>query len=273
MTDRAGTDGAPGAPAHLTATAPVLLLHGQPGGARDWELVVEAIDARASVLAIDRPGWDGVSAPGGLRHSAEAAAAALEAAGHERATVAGLSYGGAVAAWLAIERPDLVGALVLVSPAANVASLQPVDRLLAAPVAGYLASAAVLSGIALALTSGRVRRYLERTFSLPDDYLRATARRLRGPGAWSAFVVEQRSLFRDLPILEARLAEIRAPTTVVIGTSDTIVPLAAGRQLVRQIPDAELIEVDGGHHVLPAECPERLAELILAATTRAATAG
>jgi pimeloyl-ACP methyl ester carboxylesterase len=255
----------------------VLLLHGQPGSARDWDLVVGAIAARAPVVAIDRPGWDGHTPPGDLATSARAAAEALEAAGASGATVAGLSFGGAVAAWLAVERPELVGSLVLIAPAANRDSLQPVDRLLAAPVVGYIASAAVLSGAALALTSGRIRRRLESAFSLPDDYLLATARRLRGPAAWNSFVVEQRALLRDLPILEGRLGRIEAPTTVVIGTSDTVVPVEAGRRLARQIPDARLVEISGGHHVLPAEHPERLAELILAAgrsdPTGAAPAG
>jgi pimeloyl-ACP methyl ester carboxylesterase len=51
----------------------------------------------------------------------------------------------------------------------------------------------------------------------------------------------------------------------VIGTADTIVPVQAGRQLSEQIPGAELVEIDGGHHVLAAEHPGRLADLILAA--------
>lgn len=246
-------------------TRTVLLLHGQPGSAHDWDLVVDAIGDRAPVLAIDRPGWDGRTPPGDVAASARAAAAALEAAGASDATVAGLSFGGAVAAWLAIERPDLVGALVLIAPAANRESLQLVDRLLAAPVAGYIVSAAVLSGAAVALTSGRIRRRLESAFSLPDDYLLATARRLRGPAAWNSFVVEQRALLRDLPALEDRLGQIAAATTVVIGTSDTIVPVQAGRRLAGQIPEARLVEIGGGHHVLAAEHPGRLAELILAA--------
>jgi pimeloyl-ACP methyl ester carboxylesterase len=250
----------------MPGRAPILLLHGQPGSARDWQLVVEAIGDRAPVLAVDRPGWDGHSAPGGLGVSAAAAAEALS--GSRGATVVGLSYGAAVAAWLALERPELVGALVLVSPAANMASLQAVDRLLAAPVIGYGLSAIVLSGAALALTSGRVRRRLQQTFALPDDYLRATSRRWRGPAAWRAFVVEQRALFGELPRLEERLGALSVPTTVVVGTSDTIVPVEAGRALAAQIREARLVEIDRGHHVLPAECPARLAELILEAAAR-----
>jgi pimeloyl-ACP methyl ester carboxylesterase len=250
-----------------TEVPPVLLLHGQPGSAPDWTLVEGSIGERAHTIAVDRPGWDGRSAAGGLGHSAAAAVRALDAAGAGRAVVAGLSFGGAVAAWMAVEHPDRVAALVLISPAANTASLQPVDRLLAMPVIGYASSAGVLAGAGLALASGRFRRRLERTFALPDEYLRTASRRLRRPAAWTAFVTEQRALLEELPRLESRLGAITAPTTVVVGTADTVVPLEASRQLSRQIPGAELVEIPGAHHVLPAEHPARLAELILAAVS------
>lgn len=244
---------------------PVMLLHGQPGSARDWTLVQAAIGDRAQTLAIDRPGWDGHSAPGGLGPNAAAAVAALDRAGVDRAVVVGLSFGGAVAAWLAVTYPDRVAALVLVSPAANTAALAPVDRLLALPVLGYLASSGLLAGAGLALAVGRVRQRLERTFVLPDDYLRSAGRRLRKPAAWQAFIVEQRALLKEIPLLEARLGEIGSRTTVVVGTSDTIVPREAGALLTRQIRGASLVEIEGGHHVLPAEHPDRLAEIILGA--------
>lgn len=257
MTQRAG-----GGPDRLP---PILLLHGQPGSARDWTLVQAALGGRVDSIAIDRPGWDGRSPAGGLDRSAAAAVAALDRAGAERAVVVGLSFGGAVAAWLAAQQPERVAALVLVSPAANMASLQPVDRLLALPVLGYAVSAGVLAGAGLALASERLRRRLESTFALPDDYLRVTSGRLRRPAAWRSFVVEQRALLEDLPRLEDRLERIAAPTTVVVGTADTVVPLQASRRLSRQIPRAELVEIPGGHHVLPAEHPDRLAKVILAA--------
>lgn len=197
--------------------------------------------------------------------SAEAAVDALDAEGLERATIVGLSFGAGVAAWLAVEHPERVEALVLVSPAANTAALQPIDRLLAAPVAGYAASAALLAGAGLALSSRSVRRRLEARFALPDDYLRVAAGRLRGRSAWDSFYVEQRALLGDLPALEPRLHEIVAPTTVVLGTADTMVPVSASRALAEQIPGARLVEIEGGHHVLPAEHPDRLAEVILGA--------
>lgn len=250
----------------------ILLLHGQPGRGADWDELVAAIDGRADLLVIDRPGWDGHSSAGGVALSADAAVAALDAAGVTRATIVGHSYGAAVAAWVAALHPERVHALVLVAPAANVASLQPIDHLLAAPVAGYVASAALLVAGGLVIGTPAIRRRLAAVLAVREDYLRATGSWMRRRAAWDAFFVEQRALVRDLPVLESRLSRITAPSTIVLGTEDTIVLPRCARLLARQIPGASLIEVQRGRHMLPAQIPGRLAEIVLAAAATPAAA-
>src|SRR6201999_4318340 len=141
----------------------VLLLHGQPGGAADWDRVIAGVDGRADMLAVDRPGWDGVTPPRVLAGNAEAARSALDRLGVERAVVVGHSLGAAVAAWLAGTRPDRVTALGLAAPAANLAARSALDRWLAAPVAGELGAAAVLGGLGLALAFAPVRGRVARS--------------------------------------------------------------------------------------------------------------
>jgi len=241
----------------------VVLLHGQPGSARDWDLVVPHLSGRACVLALDRPGYDGVSEPGGIEHSARATVARMDADGIERATIAGLSFGGGVAAWIAANNPERVSALVLISAAANRAALHPVDRLLAAPVAGGLTSGVLVSGGALALSSRRLRQHVAKRQAVPADFLHATAKRLRPGAVRRAFLVEQRAMLRELPILEGLLAMITVPTTIVVGTADTVVGAKAGRLLATQIPGANLVEIEGGRHALTATHGPRIAQLIL----------
>ncbi len=99
----------------------VLFLHGSPGSWRAFRSYLEDPDlaARARLISLDRPGF-GSSGRGqvevSLPRHAGAAAAVLEALGGRRAIVVGHSYGGPVAAQLAVDRPDLVAALVLVAP-------------------------------------------------------------------------------------------------------------------------------------------------------------
>src|ERR1700722_12239334 len=112
------------------------MLHGQPGGGRDWGRVVQALGTRAQAVAIDRPGWDGQSQAEDLAGNGQAALSALQERGIERAAVVGHSLGAAIAVWLAVHHPERVSSLVLAAPAANRASLAALDRWLAGPVGG-----------------------------------------------------------------------------------------------------------------------------------------
>jgi pimeloyl-ACP methyl ester carboxylesterase len=238
----------------------VLLLHGQPGCAADWQQVSAAIGSRA--IAINRPGWDGRSDPTDLDGNGRAALAALDRHGVDRAVIVGHSLGGAVAAWLAVHHPARVARLVLAAPAANVASLYALDRWLAAPVLGDLASAATLTGLGLALAAGPLRRRIGAAVAVDDRYLRRAGRRLLKPVAWRAFAAEQRTLVRELPSLEVGLGRVSAPTTIVCGSADWIVRVSSARRLATQIAGAELVVVAGAGHLLPLQRAGLLAQII-----------
>lgn len=249
-----------------TAPPPtVLLLHGQPGGADDWRHVVTGLSGHADVVALDRPGWDGVTRPRDIAGNAGAALAALDLRGTERAVMVGHSLGAAVAAWVAATRPDRVTGLVLAAPAANLAALYALDRWLAAPVAGDLAAATVLGGLGLALALAPVRRRIAATSRLDEDYLRAAGRAVRRPSAWRAYAAEQRALVRDLPELERRLDWITAPTTIIAGAHDRVVPERATDRLSRQIPGARLRHSVSAGHLIPQRDPAVVVAAILTA--------
>jgi pimeloyl-ACP methyl ester carboxylesterase len=243
----------------------VLLLHGQPGGAVDWGEVIARLGPAAVPIAIDRPGWDGRSQARDLAGNTSAALAALDARGARGAIVVGHSLGAAIAAWLAARHPDRVTALVLCAPAANQAALYPADRWLAAPVAGELSSAATMGALGLALSVGPLRRRISATAGIGGDYLQVARRILLAPKAWRSYAAEQRILIRDLPALEARLGTIRAPTTILTGSGDRIVPPQAPRRLAQQIPAAHLVIRQGAGHLLPQRHPEFVVEAIQAA--------
>jgi pimeloyl-ACP methyl ester carboxylesterase len=238
-------------------STPVLLLHGQPGSARDWERVIGELGHRRAV-AFDRPGWDGVHPPTDLDGNARAAIAELDVHGIDRAIAVGHSFGGAVAAWLAASNPHRVAGLVLVAPSANVASMYRLDQLLARPVAGPFLSGLLLGTAGWALGLRSVRR------ALPGDdgYLRSVARRLRSPAAWRTFVFEQRALFTDLPALEGMLWRIQAPTRIIGGSADRVVPSASLSQLAASIGGSQLDVLPGAGHLFPLQRPRVVADEI-----------
>jgi pimeloyl-ACP methyl ester carboxylesterase len=204
----------------------------------------------------------------GLEGNALAARAALDQAGMAQAVVVGHSLGGAVAAWLAAAEPDRVAGLVLVAPAANSESITAFDRLLASPVLGDVLSAGLLGAAGGAAAAGPVRRVIGSRLGIDPRYLRSSAALLRRRGAWRSFVAEQRALIRDLPALERRLADIVAPTTVVVGTADHVVPITSARAVAHRIGGARLVELAGAHHLLAQQRPAELAEIIVAAAAR-----
>ena len=184
------------------------------------------IGSRARTLAIARPGWETGSAPVGLDGNATAALAALDRAQLAQAVVVGHSLGGAVAAWLAVREPERVAGLVLVAPAADTRSLTALDHLLAAPLVGEVLSATFLGLAGGAAAIRPVRRAIGARLGVDPRYLRSSASALLRPEAWRSFVAEQRMLVRELPNLERRLPEIVAPTTVVAGTANRVVPIS-----------------------------------------------
>ena len=135
----------------------------------------------------------------------------------------GHSFGGAVACWLAAHAAERVSALVLAAPSANAASLYRVDRWLAAPLGGPIASAVCLAATGLALHPHRARRRLALRLGVDESYLEESGRVLLTRWAWRSFVTEQRVLVSELPALEPRLGDISVPTAIVVGTEDRVV--------------------------------------------------
>jgi pimeloyl-ACP methyl ester carboxylesterase len=236
----------------------VFLLHGQPGSAHDWDRVLDALGHDAEVFALDRPGWDGRSQATDLDGNAAATIAALDSHGIERAVVVGHSFGGAVAAWLAIHHSERVEALVLAAPSANARAMYALDRVLSSKLAG----SAVVAGTGAALSLSPLRRAIAGRAHLDEPYLRGLARLLTRRSSWEAFVVEQRALLDGIPRLEPQLGRISMPTVIVAGAADRIVPTAATELLAQQIPGAELVLLRRAGHLLPHRHAEKLAEII-----------
>jgi pimeloyl-ACP methyl ester carboxylesterase len=107
-----------------------------------------------------------------------------------------------------------------------------------------------------------MRRRIATRLKLDERNLARTGEVWRRPAAWQAFAAEQRFLVGGLPGLEARLGAIEAPTIIVIGTADPVVPVRSARQLASQIPRAELVVLDGAGHLLPQQRGETIAEVI-----------
>jgi len=224
------------------AGEPVVLVHGLSGSGRWWGRTVPALADRYRVYVPDLPGF-GAMAGGGRRGRFVLAEAPdwllawMAAVGLRSAHVVGHSMGGYVALRLAAGAPGAVRRLVLVAPA-GVRRGRRRDPLLA-------------HALPLAAALRRVGpRFLP---LLLRDALRA------GPATlWRAA--------RALLAADARpyLPAIDAPTLLIWGAHDALVPPAVGHLLRAEIGGARLLLLEGVGHVPMYERPPAFNAAVLA---------
>lgn len=259
---------------HGGAGRPVLLVHGLGGSAGNWALVAPALAGQARVLALDLPGH-GRSGPvpsHTLRAHVETVIALIASEGWDGVTLVGNSMGGLISLLVAHDHPELVDALVLLSPATPpVTTALPRD-----PRASVRLVTRALPGIGPALTRLYVatrtpERQIEETLEivmhaperLPES-MRADAvelARLRRtmPWATSAFAESAASIrrFFTLPITyRATIDEVIRPTTLIFGAEDHVVIPESLRWLARRRPDWRSIELPGVGHTPMFERPD-----------------
>src|SRR5579871_3217448 len=192
---------------------PLLLLNGLDRSLDSWSPLLAELADRATI-AFDPPGVGASAAPAlplTVAALARIACAVLDAVGVPTADILGFSYGGVIAQQLAAITPDRVRRLILVSTACGLGATLS-DDAMATAVFGRLSS-----GPALDLSPERMGGWW---WQLP------------GLATWSA-----------IPLL----ARIKAPTLVVCGATDRLLPPSNSRLLARRIPGAMLAQLPGGH--------------------------
>ncbi len=232
---------------------PVLLINGLGSDHREWLCQLPAFAARFRVVAFDNRGAGDSEVPPGpytTAGMADDAAALLGALGIPRAHVLGVSLGGMVAQELALRHPGRVERLVLAcTTPGGKAAVRPSDEALSA----FIRS-----------PEGSPEEDLRRM--IPFLYTERFAR--EHPGEIDAFVARRishpTSLLGHASQLAAaighatggRLSAVRAPTLVIAGTEDRLVPPANSRTIASLVPGAKLVLLPGAPHRLFAECAE-----------------
>jgi pimeloyl-ACP methyl ester carboxylesterase len=245
----------------------VVLLHGQPGTAWDWQWVAPLIEDDFHVLIPDRPGYGRTGGPAtGFAGNASAAVDLLDRDGIERAILVGHSWAGGVVIAAAERFPDRVAGAVLVASVGPGARIGWEDRLLSAPVLGEAIAAVTIGGAGLILGSRRVQRLAdERLAGRAREAVTALTELTHGYGAsrvWKSFVAEQRALISELEGLGPGLRNMATPTVIINGAGDRIVPPAVAAMLAATIPRAVHIELPGVGHLLPRDRPGQIADAV-----------
>ena len=236
-------------PAPANEQPPVLLITAFPA----WR-TVRTLSRRLNVLVLDC----GAEALNGAHPAAIArrALALLDSAGIERAHVYGIGVGGAAAHELAGTQPGRVSRVVLAaSPAVGRRRVPPdkQTREFLARVAQMPMEEAAWASIPYLYGEATRTRYGGR---IGEDI----ARSLRPQTA----PVSYRARLASTTALDATLGRhrIAAPTLIVQGTADRIVPAANAQQLADAIPNARLHLVEGAGHLYMTDEPGADREIV-----------
>ena len=246
----------------------IVWIHGLSGSWQNWLENLPFFARTHRCIAMDLPGFGESEMPAGeisISGYARTVDALLRELGVERAVVVGNSMGGLVGAELAIRFGTWVDKLVLVSAAGLsiehhrhdtvLKTLRLVDDVLKMGT-GWLAS----KSDALA-NRPRSRRAMFNIVAAHPERLPGplVAEQLRGSGK-PGFVAALDAL-TDYPIRE-RLSQIRAPTLVVWGEDDHLVPVRDAWEFGDRIPDARVVVYEDTGHVAMLERPDAFNALV-----------
>jgi len=238
----------------IHARTPLLLLRPLAGTIGLWGAFRDELATTFPVIACHHRGT-GRSPAAGLatstRTMARDVAALLDHLG-VRAHVFGLSLGGMVATWLAIDRPDLVRGLVLASaPARGIAAIRAPRRGL-----GFVTALARPGGVREAQLAEQV---LSPRFREAEPVRTAQIlAQLRDDGGSLRSIV-QHAAAAALHDATRELSRVRAPTLCIAGEIDDLVPPAAIADLARRVRGARYDVLEGAGHDLSLEAPYELA--------------
>ena len=229
----------------------VVLVHGFTQTQAAWEPVAARLRARWRLVRVDLPGHGGSA---GVRAGFAEAAGLLGTCGG-RAAYVGYSLGGRLCLRLALDRPELVRALVLLGaspgiadPAAR-AERRAADEARAAGVERDGVAAFLdrwLAGPLFATLPPSRAGLPDRLANTPEGM--ASALRLLGVGA-------------QAPLWD-RLADLRCPTLLVAGALDAKFAALAAEMAAAIGPAARLALVPGAGHAVHLERPAAVAALL-----------
>ncbi|HEY7586343.1 MAG TPA: alpha/beta fold hydrolase [Candidatus Deferrimicrobiaceae bacterium] len=239
---------------------PLLLINGLGSDRREWIDQVPAFERRFRVITFDNRGSGESESPQGPYTTAlmaDDAAAILSFLDLRRAHVLGVSLGGMIAQEFALRHPGMAGRLMLVctSPGGDV-SARPSPEALSAFVRAPGGD-----------REAELRRtipflYTERFLAEHPGKIEAfIARRLSSPASAEGYAAQLAAAVGHSA--GDRLSAIRAPTLVIAGTADLLVPPSNSEFIAERIPGAKLVLLPGAPHRLFAENAETFNSAVL----------
>lgn len=249
-----------GPPPGTNAAPAVILLHGFGSSLHTWEAWSAGLEADHRVIRFDLPG-SGLSPPDTTGdytddRSMAVLLALMDRLGVAKASIVGNSIGGRIAWTLAAAHPGRVDKLVLVSPDGFASPGFEYGRVPDVPV--------MVKAMRWVLPKPLVRMSLAPAYADPkaltDDLATRYYDLMRAPGVRDAMIARMQQSIRFDPV--PRLESIQAPTLLLWGEQDQMIPFTNAADYMKALPHATLAPLPGVGHLPQEEAPERSLEIV-----------
>jgi len=244
------------------AGPPLLLIAGVGYGLWFWHKIVPKLAEHFQVITFDNRGAGQTDKPDGpytVPMMAADTAGLLDALGVQGAAVLGHSLGGYVAQELALSRPELVDQLILAATNHGGPNAIPITPQALEVLTNREGDPLELirRGIAIAAAPG----FAERQPKVAQELLEYRLTNPAPPAQYQAQVMAGAAMITTS--YEGRLPEIQAPTLILFGEYDKVVPPGNAELLANNIAGAQVRILAGVGHIFPVEDPDATTAALL----------
>jgi len=246
---------------------PMILIHGYTASVYVWKTTAPMLaDAGFHVFAIDLLGFGYSEKPSWFDYSIQSQARMvsrfMNRLGIGRATIVGSSYGGAVASTIALDYAERVEKLVLVDAVIN-------DDVKNHPILRLVSYRGIGELVTPFLTDSRffLRHRMNGTIAkanhhlITKDRIDSVRRPLSAADAHNSLLATSRAWDANRIQQDAHL--INAPTLIIWGDQDTVIPVKNGHKLHGEILNSRLVILKDCGHVPQEEKSEIFADLVV----------
>jgi pimeloyl-ACP methyl ester carboxylesterase len=239
---------------------PLLLIMGLGTGLTGWMLQIPVFSRDYQVIAFDNRGvgrTDAPVVPYSIAVMADDTVGLMDVLGIDKAHVLGKSMGGYIAQELAIRHPERVKSLMLASTGAG----------------PYVLETNILNEWATAATEGISQKayfqlmlpfiFTDKTFENPEMVRMALATIAANPCPTQDHALVHQFFACVEHYARGRVSQITAPTLILAGKDDFLMPLSLSEELATVIPNANLVVLEGGGHALNTDVPDTFNQAVL----------
>lgn len=239
--------------------SPLLMIMGLGFSGNAWSPLPAELRTHFRVIRFSNRGTGLTDKPDeeySVRMMAEDAVGLLDELGIRKAHVLGGSMGGMIAQEMALNHPDLVWGMVLMCTTCGARGVQPDPQIAAAlaPTPGLSRQEWIRRAVSVMVTP----EFLEKGRDVLEEAFRED---LENPTP--AYVVGRQMMAVVRFDSYRRLVQIQAPTLIMHGEKDQLVPVQNARILHERIPDSTLLILPGAPHSFGWTKPKETAKAIV----------